>query len=172
MYLCGKVCIGELYSSIGEYLPLWVLSILTHLLKSSSEFVTNQNLPAINSLQLSEAATSRALIRPIPTTPRSAAIFSPPESEEEQPKVFFDVGMKETVLRDGKMVNVSGFADYSLGHGKNKTSGNLIIVEAKKPSKLAEAPSQCLAYMGLFLRLYAVPIMLMNNGSDVPSRPS
>ena len=119
--------------------------MLTHCLKSNSNLLTDQNLPAIVSLQLHEAATSRVLMKPVPTTPRSTDILPPPDSEEEQLKVFFEVEMKESVLRDGKNVTVSGFADYSLGHSKNKTSGNLIIVEA---NKLLKAPQQCIAYMG------------------------
>ena len=41
--------------------------------------------------------------------------------------------MKEKVTWDGEDIDISGIADYSLGHGKNKTSGNIVIVEAKKP---------------------------------------
>ena len=159
MYLCGKNRFGELSSTTGEYVPLWVLSIVTHILKSSPEVHASQNLPAIASLQLSEA----------PTTPKSATLLSPPTSKESELRVYFDVGMKEKVTRDGEDIDISGIADYSLGYGKNKTSGNIVIVEAKKPIRLSEAPPECIAYMGLFLRLYAISIMLMNNASDVPS---
>ena len=123
----------------------------THLLKSTPEILTSQNLPEIAALQLSEATTSRALIQPVPVTPRSASIFPPSRFEEKQQlKVFFEVGMKQSVVRDDgeETIEVSGFADYSLGHGDDKTSGNFIIMKAKKPSKLSEIPSQCLAYMG------------------------
>ena len=89
--------------------------------------------------------------------PDSGSSSEPPltpahkSAAEAQPiHLYLETRLEKEVVYKGKPHMLSGFVDYSLGYeGVDKSSGNLLVVEAKRRYEIGAAYGQLLAYMGL-----------------------
>ncbi|MCJ1334076.1 hypothetical protein MMC10_010783 [Thelotrema lepadinum] len=89
--------------------------------------------------------------------PDSGSSSEPPltpahkSAAEAQPiHLYLETRLEKEVVYKGKPHMLSGFVDYSLGYeGVDKSSGNLLVVEAKRRYEIGAAYGQLLAYMAI-----------------------
>ena len=68
--------------------------------------------------------------------------------------VFFEAEVRQTLKYDDKWFTISGYADYVVGYKTSSSVvGTLIVVEAKRRYKTAEAYPQLLCYMAMINRV-------------------